>query len=475
MPDRVRPTLRMRMALLYAALICTSVIAILGSTYLLAPGLLVHHTWQRAPNQPAQATATATTGHSGAFSAIGWEKLGGLLMALAVIAACSLALSWLIAGRFVQPLRTIIGTAQDISANNLHRRLGLHGRHDEFTQLGETLDNLFARLEASFEAQRHFIANASHELRTPLSAGRALLQVAITDPTPTVDTLRATCKEVLQLGEQQERLISALLTLANSQRGLRRPQPLDLADIARTVLLSRGPEAERRGIQLDVTLAAAPATGDPNLAQSLVTNLVDNALRHNVPGGYAEIRTGTGTAGAILSVANTGTIVPTNEVQHLFEPFRQLGTERVRHNEGHGLGLAIVRAITHAHDATLTAHARPKGGLDIQVVFPPPSAPDDPRGRNCDRTTPRNRQSPPRRPRTGALTRTTGPGPTGSAQAARFSPGFHETFAVLLRGLRWCATRRARAATPPSSGATTTTRREADRVAARPGRHHRQG
>lgn len=372
-----RPTLQMRMALLYAALICTSVVAILGSTYLLAPGLLVHRTWQRAPDQPAQATSTVTTGHSsGVFSgSIGWEKLGGLLTALAVIAVFSLALGWLIAGRFVRPLHAIIGTARDISASNLHRRLGRHGHHDEFTQLGETLDDLFARLEASFAAQRHFIANASHELRTPLSAGRALLQVAMTDPAPTVQTLQATCEELIQLGEQQERLIAALLTLADSQRGPQRPQPLDLADIARTVLRTRGPEAERRGVRLDATLATAPATGDPSLTQSLVANLVDNALRHNVPGGHAEIRTATGTAGAVLSVGNTGTIVPANEVEHLFEPFRQLGTERIRHGEGHGLGLAIVRAITHAHGATLTARARPNGGLDIEVLFPPLSAP----------------------------------------------------------------------------------------------------
>jgi signal transduction histidine kinase len=380
-----RPTLRMRMALLYAALICTSVVAILGSTYLLAPGLLVHRGWQRAPGQPA--TGPETGGHSsGALpGTIGGEKVGGLLVALAVIAAFSLALGWLIAGRFTRPLRTIIGTARDISANNLHRRLGLHGRHDEFAQLGETLDDLFARLEASFEAQRHFIANASHELRTPLSAGRALLQVALTDPAPTVEAMRATCEEVIQLGEQQERLIAALLTLADSQRGPRRPQPLDLADIARTVLLARAPEAERRGIRLDATLGAAPATGDPSLAESLVTNLVDNALRHNVPGGHAEIRTATGTAGAVLSVANTGTIVPATEVQHLFEPFRQLGAERIGNGDGHGLGLAIVRAIARAHGATLTCHARPAGGLDIQVVFPLPGGsvprpdPDAPR------------------------------------------------------------------------------------------------
>jgi signal transduction histidine kinase len=373
-PDLRRPTLRERMALLYATLICTSGIAVLGITYLLAPGLLIHRTWQRAPNQLPQGTNTDTAAHSsGIFSGfIGWEKFAAAVVALAIMAMFSLALGWLIAGRFVRPLRTIIATARDISASNLHRRLGLRGHQDEFTQLGETLDDLFARLEAAFESQRHFIANASHELRTPLSAGRALLQVAITDPAPTVETLRATCEELIALGDQQERLIAALLTLANSQRGLQRPQPLDLADIARTVLLTRGHEAERRGIRLDATLAAAPATGDPSLAESLVANLVDNAIRHNVPGGHAQISTTLAGAGAVISVSNTGTLIPSNEVEHLFQPFRQHGTERIRHSQGHGLGLAIVRAIADAHRAILIAHARPEGGLHIEVVFPSP-------------------------------------------------------------------------------------------------------
>ena len=121
---------------------------------------------------------------------------------------------------------------------------------DEFTELGQTLDDLFARLEASFQAQRHFIANASHELRTPLTAGRALLQVALADPEPTVETLRATCEELVELGDQQERLIAALLALASSQRGIGQLECLDLADITRDVLLARQEEAERRGIHL---------------------------------------------------------------------------------------------------------------------------------------------------------------------------------------------------------------------------------
>jgi signal transduction histidine kinase len=292
------------------------------------------------------------------------------VVAVAIMAIISLALGWLIAGRFVRPLRTIITTAQDISASNLHQRLGIHGHGDEFTELGETLDDLFARLEASFESQRHFIANASHELRTPLSAGRALLQVAIADPDPTVETLRATCQELVELGAQQERLIAALLTLANSQRGLGQLESVDLADITRKVLDARQHEAERHGIRLSTELAAAPATGDPSLAESLVANLVDNAIRHNLPGGRVQIATALTTAGAIITVRNTGTLIPADEVGHLFQPFRQLGTERIRHGEGHGLGLAIVRSIADAHGAVLTARARPQGGLDIEVAFP---------------------------------------------------------------------------------------------------------
>ena len=369
-PTARRPTLRARMTLLYGALICTSGIALLGITYLLAPGLLQHRSWQAAPHQGLPATAAA--GHtSGIFSAfITSDSFRAAVAAVAIMAVVSLALGWLIAGRFVRPLRAIITTARDISASNLHRRLGLRGQGDEFTELGETLDDLFARLEASFESQRNFIANASHELRTPLSAGRVLLQVAIADPEPSIATLRSTCEELVELSDRQERLIAALLTLANSQRGIEHPQPLDLADITRNVLLARRRDAERHGIRLITELAPAPATGDPSLAQSLVANLVDNAIRHNLPGGQADITTAMATAGAVITVSNTGTLIPPHAVDDLFQPFRQLGTQRIRHGEAHGLGLAIVRAIADAHGAALTASPRPQGGLDIEVVFP---------------------------------------------------------------------------------------------------------
>jgi signal transduction histidine kinase len=358
------------MALVYAALICTSGIALLGITDVLAPGLIIHRAWQSAPGQhlPGGASSGHSSGvfspfiHSGSFPAA--------VVAVTIMAAFSLALGWLIAGRFVRPLRSIISTARDISASNLHKRLGLRGRSDEFTELGETLDDLFARLEASFDSQRHFIANASHELRTPLTAGRALLQVAIADPEPTVETLRATCEELVELSDRQEHLIAGLLTLADGQRGLARTQSLDLAEVTSEAILDRQHEAQRQGIRLTPALDAAPATGDLSLVRSLIGNLLDNAIRHNLPGGTVAITTALTTAGAAITVGNTGTLIPPAAVDDLFQPFRQLGTQRIRYGEGHGLGLAIVRAIADAHGAALTASPRPQGGLDIAVTFP---------------------------------------------------------------------------------------------------------
>ncbi|MGH3165657.1 MAG: sensor histidine kinase [Trebonia sp.] len=373
-PGALRHSLRARMAFLYAALICTSGIALVGITYLLAPGLLQQRSWAPSPHQARPATVTA--GHtSGIFSAfITSGAFRAAVAAVAIMAVFSLALGWVIAGRFVRPLRAIITTSRDISATNLNRRLGLRsgprGHGDEFAELGETLDEVFARLEASFESQRHFIANASHELRTPLSAGRALLQVAVADPEPSVATLRATCEELIELHDRQEHLIAALLTLASGQRGIERPEPLDLADITRAVILSRQGDADRHGIRLTAGLGSAPATGDPRLAESLIANLVDNALRHNRPGGHANVTTALTGAGAVLTVSNSGTLVSPHAVGDLFQPFRQLGTPRTHHSEGHGLGLAIVRAITDAHGAALTASPRPEGGLDIAVAFP---------------------------------------------------------------------------------------------------------
>jgi signal transduction histidine kinase len=286
----------------------------------------------------------------------------GTMVVVAVV------LGWLVAGRFLRPLRTVVATARDISATNLHRRLGDTGR-GEFAELARTLDDLFARLEAAFESQRRFVANAAHELRTPLTAERTLLQVALADPHATTDTLRATCQDVIALGTAQERLINALLTLASGEQGVERRERFDLAAVARNAVAARRDEAGRRGVHIGSALAAAPAAGDPSLVESLVTNLVDNAVRYNAPGGRVEVSTAATGSGGLVRVWNTGPVVPPGEVERLFQPFQRLGRDRTR-PDGHGLGLAIVRAIAGAHGAALSARTRPEGGLDIEVAFP---------------------------------------------------------------------------------------------------------
>ena len=285
-------TIRLQLALLYAG-----VFVALGAALLGVSGLLVRT--GSASGAPGSGSGSAQTAFNGRQF-----DVGPALVFLATV-LIALALGWLIAGRFLRPLRTITATARDISASNLNRRLALSGRNDEFAELGETLDGLFRRLEASFQAQRHFVANASHELRTPLAAERTLLQVALADPDATAETLRSTCQQLLALGYQQERLIEALLTLASSERGIERWEPLDLAGIAGKVLLDLRQEAERRGIRIEAILAAAPATGDPSLVESLVANLVDNAIRHNRDGGRVEISTTITDGLAIVSVSNT--------------------------------------------------------------------------------------------------------------------------------------------------------------------------
>jgi signal transduction histidine kinase len=353
-----RPPLRVQLTVLYAGLFLALVAAVLGVS-----GFLVRHSVGVArAGEGSGGTHVASSGHS--FDV--WPAIVGLV---AVLVAAWLA--WWIAGRFLRPLQAMNTAAQEISATNLHRRLGVDGPNDELTQLGRTLDDLFARLEASFESQRHFVANASHELRTPLAGQRTLLQVALADPDASIEDLRAACDEALQLGSQQERLIDALLTLATSERGVERREPFDLDRLAESVLAGRRHEAERLGITVDAALGRAPAVGDPRLVESLVANLVDNALRHNITGGQIEITTTSVGGAAYIAVRNTGPLIPPAEVDRLFQPFQQIGSERVRHTDGHGLGLAIVQAIAQAHGANVTARARPEGGLDVEVTFSP--------------------------------------------------------------------------------------------------------
>lgn len=292
-------------------------------------------------------------------------------IALAIMTILAVALGWLTAGRVLRPLRAMQTATQQITERNLHERLDLPGPSDEVKDLADTIDGLLARLETAFEAQRQFVASASHELRTPLTLNRALLEVALADAAADVDDFRVTCDELLAAGEQQERLVDALLTLATSERGLDRREQFDLAETARRALSTHCAEAGRRGLHLDVSADRATVRGHPDLAERMAANLIDNAIRYNVPRGCVEVRTANRDGQAVLIVANTGPPVLADQASQLLQPFTRLIADRARHPDGHGLGLSIVRAIATAHDASLDVRARPSGGLTVTVHFPP--------------------------------------------------------------------------------------------------------
>jgi signal transduction histidine kinase len=290
-----------------------------------------------------------------------------------VMIAVSALIGWLLAGRVLRPLRIITDTTQTISEHDLHQRLALPGPRDELTVLGDTIDGLLGRLERAFDSQRRFVANASHELRTPLTVDRAMLQVALADPNLTLDSLRAACEEVLEAGREQERLIDALLTLARSQRGLDHKEPVDLAAVTRDVLHTLEPAATAGGLRVDASLSEATVPGDARLLYQLVSNLVDNAVRHNVIGGRVEVTISNGTTAATaatLTVTNTGLPVAPDQVSRLLQPFQRGTPDRTANPSGFGLGLSIVADIAEAHGASLEILPRPEGGLAITVRFP---------------------------------------------------------------------------------------------------------
>jgi signal transduction histidine kinase len=375
-------SIRLRLTLLYGALFLACGAVLLTITY-----LLVAHRYSgeffvsagKSVTVTKAATGTPVLGTTSLASpdevfaqahAQSNAALHALLIqsgiALTIMAVIAIWLGWLVAGRVLQPLRTITNAARDISASNLHRRLALTGPDDELNQLGTTFNGLLGRLEASFDAQRQFVANASHELRTPLTFERTLLEVALADPDASVESLRRTCEQLLESGEQQERLIEALLMLSRSQRGLDRRERVDLAAIT----LGRLRSTDRDGLELDASLLPAETSGDPRLVERLVANLVDNAIKHNVPDGTVTVRTETREARALLTVENTGPAVEPADLDRLFQPFQRLHAERTGTPNGTGLGLSIVYAIATAHDASITLRSRTGGGLRIEISFP---------------------------------------------------------------------------------------------------------
>ena len=289
-----------------------------------------------------------------------------LLVAIVVIAVLAFTVCWWLTGRLLRPLHRITAAAQRLSLSTLHERIALTGPDDELRRLADTFDAMLDRLERSVDSQRRFIANASHELRTPLAIQRAAVEIGLANPSPErVERIRT---ELLRNTRRSERLIEGLLLLAQGERGLDARAPVDLSVVVDQVVEESLGGADAAGVTL-VPQAVRPVAvlGDEVMLGQMVTNLVQNAIRYNVPGGEVLIELAEDTG---LVVSNTGPYVPPDRADELFEPFRRLNADRTGSSEGAGLGLSIVAAITRAHGGTVALRPNPDGGLTVRVDLP---------------------------------------------------------------------------------------------------------
>ena len=286
------------------------------------------------------------------------------LITLAVVLALAAILGWIFAGRVLRPVQQITTAARAASEHNLSARVALRGPRDELRELAQTFDDMLGRLQAAFEGQQRFMANASHELRTPLAVMRATIDVVLGNPDSTPNDLRGMAMDIRAAVDHAEHLIGALLLLARNERGLTVREEVDLATAAEDVLDT----ASLDDCQVHATLEAAVISGDPVLAERLIANLVDNAVRYNLPGGDVWISTSSTEGGTQLTVVNTGPVISAADAGRIFQPFERL-SDRTSH-DGFGLGLAIVASIVAVHGGTVSARPRDGGGLSVTVTIP---------------------------------------------------------------------------------------------------------
>jgi len=382
-PQKVRT----RLALLYAALFLVSGSALLALTY----GLVAANLPQQSPvaatgldsNQLAKLRAACRQPYPDpgtvlackrAFSAgaasVRDSTLDSLLLysllGLGVMTVASGGLGWYVSGRVLRPVRAITETARRASDQHLGERLALTGAQDELKELADTFDEMLERLDQAFAAQRRFVANASHELRTPLTVMRTAIDVALAKPNRTTQQLEDMAARVRRSIDRAESMIEALLVLAVSDQGVTSSELLDLSAVAEDALELAGPGIARLGLSVQADLAPAEATGDQQLIERMVWNLVDNAVRHNEPGGWIRITTGRCPGGAVLRITNSGAMVPPDAVPTLAEPFRRIDKQP---GDGVGLGLSIAQSVSIAHGAQLDIHSPPDGGLDISLTL----------------------------------------------------------------------------------------------------------
>ncbi|GAA0541159.1 two-component sensor histidine kinase [Saccharopolyspora subtropica] len=366
------PGLRARLTLLATALVAAVSAVLLWLGWLLVgnvvaavpqlpPGTLVR---VRGVDVPAELLGEALR-----TSARHQVLVVGGFAFVAVVAAAVL-LAWTVAGRVLRPLHDVTETARRLSAESLDERIALTGPRDEVAELADTFDAMLDRLQAAFDSQRRFVANASHELRTPLSVIRTELDVTLSDPDADEAELRRMADVVREATARAERLVEALLLLARTEGvELAVREPVDLTEVVGRAWRAVQAEASQRGLRVTTCEEPAFAVGDPALLERVAGNLLENAVRHNVDGGWVEIRTGGGPQWTTLRVASSGQRIHLQQVAGLFEPFRRAGVQRTARS-GAGLGLSIVKAATLAHHGRVHAEPLPEGGLAVTVQLP---------------------------------------------------------------------------------------------------------
>ncbi|MEV5407576.1 HAMP domain-containing sensor histidine kinase [Thermopolyspora sp. NPDC052614] len=375
-----RMSIRVRLTLIYGALFFLGGAVLLTVMYayaghlmdeiLLMPGdVAVNPRW--SPEVIDQFREVYAHEREAAIQGVQSALLRRSLLTLFGLGVIALILGYFAADRALRPVQKMTATARRLSETSLaHERIDLQGPDDELKELADTFDAMLTRLNRAFDAQRRFVDNASHELRTPLAINRTVLEVALGDPEASED-LKVLARTLLGTNARNEHLIEGLLLLARSERELSVRKEADLREVAQTAVDQLAANAAENGVTVHVNLFPARTTGDPVLLERCVSNLVENAIKYNVPeAGQLWVRTGILDGGSVVQVANTGPLVPAYEVDDLFEPFRRLNADRIDSARGAGLGLSIVRAVVRAHGGTVKAAPRDGGGLVVTVRLP---------------------------------------------------------------------------------------------------------
>ncbi|MEU0599022.1 HAMP domain-containing sensor histidine kinase [Streptomyces sp. NPDC006393] len=382
----LRPTIRIRLTLLYGGMFLIAGILLLSIIYLLAAQAL--NAGSELPFKIVEGSVTSSICNfpdkaspsefnSAMNACVNQQRQHALddllsrsLLALLGLAVIAFAFGYAMAGRVLSPLGRITRTARAVAGSDLSRRIELDGPDDELKELADTFDDMLERLQRAFTAQQRFVGNASHELRTPLAINRTLLEVHLSDPNAPVE-LQQLGKTLLATNERSEQLVEGLLLLARSDNQIVERKPVDLAEVATQAIDQVHGEAQAKGVEIRGARKPAVVQGNGVLLERIALNLVQNAVQYNVAEeGWVEVDTDVEHGQAVLVVTNTGPVVPAYEIDNLFEPFRRLRTERTGSDKGVGLGLSIARSVARAHGGHISAQPREGGGLVMRVTLP---------------------------------------------------------------------------------------------------------